>query len=667
VHLSKPAIAIARQGKAVMLGVCYYPEHWPEDWWADDAARMRRLGLRYVRIGEFAWSRLEPAPGHYDFAWLDRAIEKLGAAGLQVVLCTPTATPPKWLIDAHPEILPVDPETGRTRGFGSRRHSDFSSSVWLTEALRITDVLARRYGDNRHVTGWQTDNELCCHETTLSASPAARDGFRVWLATRYPSIAALNTAWGNVFWSMEYRSFDEIELPVGAVTETSPAHRMAWQRYASDMVVGFHDAMVAILREHSPGRFVTHNFIPMPETGVDNFALAAPLDFASYDNYPLGRADLAMARAPAETFRPWMRTGLPDAQALLFDQTRGLTGRPFWIMEQQPGPVNWALHNPRPAPGMVRLWSWEAFAHGAAVVSFFRWRQLPFAQEQMHAGLLRPDSSEAEAWPEIERLAAELAAIVLPEPTPAPVAMIVDIEAQWLSAIERQGRGYDYSAVVAQYYGALRRLGVDVDFVAPGADLAGYALVVAPALAMPGDAAVAALQAADGIVLIGPRSGAKTGDVTIANGLPPGPLQALLPIRVLAVETLRPDCPEPLPFAGGHHLSTGWREVIDPGPCQILASAGDGLPALVRHGDVHYLTTLTDDGFLDVLLARMCGEAGVAITPVSGGLRLRRRGALHFAINYGDQPATAPAAADAKFLLGARDVAPRDLAIWIVG
>ncbi len=647
-----------------MLGVCYYPEHWPEDWWATDAARMRGLGLRYVRIGEFAWSRMEPEPGHYDFAWLDRAIETLGGAGLQVVLCTPTATPPKWLIDAHPEILPVDPDTGRTRGFGSRRHSDFSSPIWLAEALRISEVLARRYGDNPHVVGWQTDNELCCHDTTLSASPAARDGFRAWLAARYPSIAALNAAWGNVFWSMEYRDFDEIELPVGAVTETSPAHRMAWRRYASDMVVRFHAAMVAILRGHSPGRFITHNFIPMPETGVDNYALAAPLDFASYDNYPLGRADLAMARAPAEAFRPWMRTGLPDAQALLFDQTRGLTGKPFWIMEQQPGPVNWARHNPRPAPGMVRLWSWEAFAHGAAVVSFFRWRQAPFAQEQMHAGLLRPDSSEAEAWPEIERLAAELAAIALPEPTPAPVAMIVDIEAQWLSDIERQGRGYDYSAVVAQYHGALRRLGVDVDFVAPGADLAGYALVLAPALAMPDDAAVTALQAADGIVLIGPRSGAKTGDVTIPAGLPPGPLRALLPIRVLAVETLRPDCPEPLAFDGGSFACTSWREVVDPGPCDILASAGYGLPALLRHGKLHYLATLTDDAFLDALFAWLCDEAGIATTPLAGALRLRRRGALHFAINYGDQPALAPAASDATFLLGAREVGPRDLAIW---
>ncbi len=647
-----------------MLGVCYYPEHWPETSWAEDARRMRALGLTYVRIAEFAWSRIEPVPGRFDWEWLDRAIATLGDAGLKVVMCTPTATPPKWLIDAYPEILPTDPATGRTRGFGSRRHSDFSSPVWFEQAMRISAAVAARYGSNPHVVGWQTDNELCCHDTTFSASPAARDGFRAWLRGQYTDIAALNIAWGNVFWSMEYRDFDAIDLPVGAVTETSPAHRMAWRRYSSDAVVRFHDAMVAIIRAHAPGRWVTHNFIPMPETGVDNHALAAPLDFASYDNYPLGRADLAMARLPADAFRPWMRTGHPDFQAILFDQTRGLTGRPFWVMEQQPGPVNWAGHNPRPAVGMVRLWSWEAFAHGAAVVSFFRWRQVPFAQEQMHAGLLRPDSSEAEAWPEIQKLAAELAEIELPAPDKSPVAIIVDHESDWLAQIERQGRGYDYQAVVTAWYGAVRRLGLDVDFVPPGADLAGYALVLAPALALPTADAVAKLRDCDALVLIGPRSGAKTKDVTIPDGLPPGMLRAIMPIRVLAVETLRPDCPGTITIGDACFASGRWRETIDPGSCEVLGRYEDGAPAFVRNGRVHYLATLTDDAALTALLITMAAEVGLPITPISGGLRLRRRGPLTFAINYGDTPAAAPAPDAATFLLGARTVGPRDLAIW---
>lgn len=650
-----------------MLGVCYYPEHWPEAWWATDARRMRALGLNYVRIAEFAWSRIEPEHGRFDWDWLDRAIATLGDAGLSVVMCTPTATPPKWLIDRYPDILPIDPDTGRTRGFGSRRHTDFSSSVWRREAMRISKAVAERYGENPHVVGWQTDNELCCHNTAISASPAARDGFRAWCKQRYGDIAALNAAWGNVFWSMEYRSFDEIEMPVGAVTETSPAHRMAWRRYSSDTVVSFHAEMIALIRAHSPGRWVTHNFIPMPETGVDNHALAADLDFACYDNYPLGRADLALSRASAGQFEPLMRTGHPDFQAILFDQTRGLTGRPFWVMEQQPGPVNWAHHNPRPAPGMVRLWSWEAFAHGAAVVSYFRWRQAPFGQEQMHAGLLRPDSTEAEAWPEIEKLVAELAAIELPAPERAPVAMIIDHESDWLGQIEQQGRGYDYQSIVSAWYGAVRRLGLDVDFVTPEADLSGYALVLVPALALPTEKAVARLQAAEGLVLIGPRSGAKTPEVTIPDGLAPGLLRALVPIRVLAVETLRPDCPGWITIGNASYASGIWRETIDAGSCTVLGQYEDGAPAVVRHGRVHYLATLVDDAALDALIEAMAAEAGLDILPVGGSLRLRRRGPLTFAINYGAEPVDAPAPETAVFVLGGRTVGPRDLAIWRSG
>ncbi len=648
-----------------MLGVCYYPEHWPEAWWADDARRMADLGLTYVRIGEFAWSRFEPEPGTWDFGWFDRALDTLGDAGLKVVACTPTATPPKWLIDRHPEILPVDPATGRTRGFGSRRHYDFASEVYRAESLRITTALAERYGQHPHVAGWQTDNELACHETTLSASPVARDAFRLWCRERYGDIGALNTAWGNVFWSMEYRSFDEIELPVGAVTETSPSHRMAWRRFSSDMVIRFHDDQVRVLRAHSPGRFITHNFIPMDETGVDNHALAAGLDFGAYDNYPLGRTDLSLARASAEDFRPWMRTGHPDMGGLYFDQTRGLTGQTFWVMEQQPGPVNWGAHNPRPAPGMVRLWSWEAFAHGASVVSYFRWRQAPFAQEQMHAGLLRPDRTEAEAWPEVTQVAAELKTLDLEAhpATRAPVAILRDHVSQWVSQIERQGNGYDHTALVAQWYGAVRGLGVDVDFIGPNGDPAGYKVVLIPALAMPDPAMLARLKASGAVVVFGPRSGAKTDEFTFPEGLPPGQLRDLIPMRVLAVETLRPDCPGTITMSGNAFESGRWRETIE-SDAEVLGTYEDGSPALIRSGRILYLATLTDDAFLTALFADLCNQSGVATLRLPANVRLRRRGRLTFAFNYGEAPFSAPVPDGVRFIIGDATIGPRDLVVW---
>ncbi len=650
-----------------MLGVCWYPEQWPRSMWRGDARRMKALGLTYVRVGEFAWSRFEPDPGRYDWAWFDEVLDILHAEGLRAVACTPTATPPKWLVDAHPDILPIHPDTGRVRGFGSRRHYDFSSETYLAESNRITEALARRYGEHPAVAGWQTDNELCCHDTTLSASPAAAAAFRRWCADRYGDVAALNAAWGNAFWSMEYRSFEEIEPPFGAVTECSPSHRFAFRRFASDQVVRFHRAQIEILRAHSPGRFITHNFIPMDETGVDNHALAQGLDFASYDNYPLGRTDILMRREPPEVFRPFMRTGHPDFGACFFDQTRGLAPGAFWIMEQQPGPVNWAGHNPRPAPGMVRLWTLEAFAHGAGVVSYFRWRQAAFAQEQMHAGLNRPDDTPAEAWSEVEAVVRDLAALGLDAhpTTRAPVAILVDPEAQWLAEIERHGDSFNQPQVLMEHYQALRSLGLDVDFVPADGDVSDYALIVVPGLAVARPATVAALKAAPGLKLLAPRTGAKTEDLSQPHGLAPGLLRELIPMRVLTAETVRPDCPDRILMGNREGQAARWCETVEAGEgTQVVARYDDGQAAALRHDRTVYMAALTDRAFLTEVIEGLCAEAGIATLRLPETLRVRRRGGLAFAFNYADAAVDAPAPEGAEYVLGGARIGPRDVAAW---
>lgn len=651
-----------------MLGVCYYPEHWSEDHWPRDAQRMYDLGLRYVRIGEFAWGRIEKAEGLFDWAWMDRAIDVLGAAGLKVVLGTPTATPPKWLCEKYPDILPVDIHTGQVRGFGSRRHYDFSSETYLVQAERITAAMAARYGDHPHVVGWQTDNELCCHDTTMSASPAALEKFRAYCAQRYGTIAALNAAWGNVFWSMEYDHFDQIDLPFFTVCETNPAHRLAYRRFASDQVVRFHDVMISAIRRHAaPHQWVTHNIIPPATTGVDNAALTRDLDFVSYDNYPLGFSDQLMAKASADEWKPFMRTGHPDLAALNFDSVRGLSKGAWWVMEQQPGPVNWAPHNPRPAPGMVRHWTLQAFAHGAACVAYFRWRQVPFAQEQMHAGLRRPDDMPAAAWAEVEQAASDMQRLgdLSVVAAKSPVAIVIDPVSGWVDDIERQGAGYRYDAVVFQYYRALRGLGVDVDFVSAGdAQLAGYRLVVVPTMAVVDDAAFDALQASDGILLFGPRAGAKTAEFSMSEGLPPGRLRERVPIKVTSVETLRADCGGSIAYKGAEYESGRWRETIEVGDADIIATYEDGAPAAVRAGRSIYLATLTDDAFLTNLLVDLCAEADVQITPLPPTLRLRRRGELTFAFNLDSVSARAPAPAGAEFVIGGSDIEPYGVAVW---
>lgn len=651
---------------ALALGVCYYPEHWPEQDWAQDAAQMRALGLRCVRIGEFAWSRIEPKRNHFDFDWLDRAIATLAAENLRVVLCTPTATPPKWLVDEYPDILPWDVSTGQVRGYGSRRHYDFSSDKYREEALRISTVLAERYGHDERIVGWQIDNELCCHDTAHSRSPAAHQAFQRWCQQRYETIDQLNIAWGNVFWSMEYPSFSAIELPFGTVTEPNPAHQIAYRRFASDQILRFQQDCCSTIRCHSTNQWITHNFIPMKDTQTDCFALAAPLDFVSYDSYPLGRTEFLLGRNEPELARRYMRTGHPDYTAFYLDQCRGLKGRGFWIMEQQPGPVNWAPSNPRPAPGMVALWTLEAIAHGADVVSFFRWRQAAFAQEQMHAGLLRSDRSHSDAWQEVEtviQLLTQLASEPLPQPT-ARVALVTDVSAQWVYDIERQGQDVDAPGVTFQFYRALRRLNMAVDIVSESSDLSPYALVVVAAMPIVSIKLLEACERSEATFLFGPRSGAKTEEFQIPSNRAPGVLQSWLELQVNSVETLRPDVQEPFYYADELFHSRLWCEDVTVGSASIEAVYQGHRPALVRKGRFLYFATLTDDAFLRRLLGDLLTEQGLQIHCQPEDVRMMSRGAVTFAFNYGSTAHTLAIDGHPRFLAGSQALPAQGFSLW---
>jgi len=642
------------------LGVCYYPEHWPRDWWADDARRMADMGLSWVRIAEFAWSRIEPESGRFEWEWLDEAVETLAAAGLQIVMCTPTATPPKWLVDAHPDILALD-RHGSPRKFGSRRHYCFSSETYRQESARITEAIAGRYGRHPAVGAWQTDNEYGCHDTTHSYSPDAARRFRAWLAQRYQSPEALNRAWGNVFWSMEVRDFDEVDLPNLTVTEPNPSHRLDYWRFASDELVSFNKLQTDIIRRLSPGRDITHNFMPY-ETTFDHFAVARDLDFASWDNYPLGTLEEAWPAADDKL--RYLRQGHPDLVSFSHDLYRCVGRGRLWVMEQQPGPVNWARYNPAPLPGMVRAWSWQAFAHGAETVSYFRWRQAPFAQEQMHAGLNRPDRSEDQGGREARQVAAELKAVGDLAPCGrADVALVMSYEADWQFAIQPHARGFAWIRLAFEAYSAVRRLGLGVAFVPPGADLSGYRLVVCPSLPILEPETLEALERSGAIVLLGPRTGSRTRDGAIPANLPPGPLQDRLPMRVLRVESLRPGAGPTVRL--GDEVLTGrlWREIIETS-AEAPATFAEGGPALLGHGPWRYLATWPEPPLFEAVMKRLADEAGLTITPQDPDVRTHRRDGVTFAFNFGPEPRPTPAPAGASFLLGGPELPAAGVAAW---
>ncbi len=642
------------------LGTCYYPEHWTESWWADDARRMAEMGLTRVRIGEFAWSRIEPERGCFDWSWLDRAIETLAAAGLGIILGTPTATPPKWLVETMPDMLALD-AAGQVRGFGSRRHYCFSHQGYRAEAARITTALAARYGQHPAIVGWQTDNEYGCHDTAISFSGAAAAGFRDWLAAKYRDVAALNTAWGNVFWSMDYPAFKSIDPPNLTVTEPNPAHVLDWRRYSSDSVVSFNRAQADIIRAYAPDRDIFHNFMGF-FTQFDHHAVGRDLDVVGWDSYPLGFLEQFWF-SEADKLR-YARQGHPDIAAFHHDLYRGCAKNGRWcVLEQQPGPVNWARYNPAPLPGMVTLWTLEAMAHGAELVSYFRWRQAPFGQEQMHAGLLRPDSTNDVAGNEVRAAAVAMAQLGDIGAPPKSVALIFSYEADWMIDTAPQGQSFRYLELAFEMYSGLRKLGLDVDIVSPDAALDAYKMVVVPSLPLL-DAAVAERLATLGCpVLLGPRSGSKTCDFAIPENLAPGPLQAHLPLQVVRVESLRPG----LHHKGDDFVVERWLEHIESALAADI-STDDGIGIVYRTNHLRYLGAWPDQALLRQLYTQMAQEGGIQTQILPYDVRLRRCGDHVFAFNYGTEEAKLGGALtdtpDNGYSVGSAVVPAAGVSVW---
>jgi beta-galactosidase len=665
----------------MQLGVCYYPEQWPESYWASDAARMVNMGISHVRIAEFAWSRMEPQAGQFDWTWLDRAVDTLQAAGLKIIMCTPTTTPPKWLVDSDPSMLAVD-ANNQPKRFGSRRHYCFSSTAYRAQSRRITKAIAQRYGKHPAVVAWQTDNEYGCHFTVQSFSHSAHQGFRRWLQSRYDSIEQLNAVWGTAFWSQSYTSFDQIDPPLQTVTEPHPALRLDWRRFGSDEVVSFNREQVDILREASPGRLITHNFMGF-FTEFDHYKVSKDLDVAAYDSYPIGFTQMFFLNAQEK--KQWAEVGHPDIPSFHYDLYRGMCAQgKWWVMEQQPGPVNWAHWNPIPKDGMVRLWSWQAMMHGCGLVSYFRWRQTPFAQEQLHAGLLAPDSSEAQGAVEVKQLAAEIKQITHKFPhgigqVRASVALVFDYDSMWMSEIQPQGQDYNALELVFRIYSSLRSLGLNVDIVSTEANLSGYGMVVLAAQWHVPTQLQKQLENSDAHIVIAPRTGSKSAHMSIAQPLPPGGLSALAGVIVKRVGSLAPALDLALfPATAAANSApvakaSRWVEDIQCTGAQPLWVNVQGAPLVTRHRKVTYVGTWLDDADWQKLFKDVSQLAQVPTQTLAVGLRLSAIGSLILAANFSDaavawQPATLAGSGSqsAQILLGDALIPPQGIAIWQV-
>jgi beta-galactosidase len=651
------------------IGTCYFPEHWPLDRWERDVRQMADAGFDYVRMGEFSWSRLEPERGEFDFEWLARAVDLVDDWGMRAVLCTPTATPPKWLVDEHPEIRQVDRD-GTPREFGSRRHYCFNSPLYRSETERIVRALTERFADAA-VAGWQLDNEFGCHGTVRCYCEDCATEFRAWLRERYGDVESLNESWGTAFWSQEHGSFAEIDPPGPTPAEHHPSRLLDYYRFASDSVAEYARLQADLVREANDDWFLTHNFMGT-FSSLDAYDVADALDFAAWDSYPTG---FVQDRREGDPTAAELRAGNPDQIGLNHDLYRAAGQEAFWVMEQQPGDVNWPPLSPQPAEGAMRLWAHHATAHGSDETLYFRWRRCRMGQEQYHAGLRKQNGSADRGYHDAVRAAEELAELENWRGASGNTDMAILHEYDNLWAISEQPHApdFDYWEHLSTWYRALRARGVTVDVIPPRRDLSEYAVVVAPTLHLVDRALADHLQRyADdgGELVLTIRSGYKDRANKLHAELPPGPLADLAGTTVAQHESLPETLGRGVSYHGDRFSFRTWAEWLTPDDATVsadhTAGVADGQPAITRAnrdaGGVTYCGVWPSVDLADAIVSDVLDRAGVTTAPrFPEGIRVNERGECLWITNFRDAPVSVDG--DVRWKLGDSTIGAYDLSV----
>jgi beta-galactosidase len=612
----------------VRLGVAYYPEQWPRERWEVDASLIAEAGLSIARLGEFAWARLEPRRGEFDLDWLDEAIGILAERGVEVVLCTPTAAPPAWLVEEHPEILPVRAD-GRVR-FGHRRHYCPNQPTFHAATEAIVTALAERFGHDARVLGWQVDNEFAGR----CFCDACAQAFRGWLRDRYGSLDALNDAWGTAFWSQTYDGWAQIPLPDVPPRSPNPGLALDYRRFVSDSYVAYQALQTGVLRSRcEPRQFVTTNLMGFGFPELDYHRLARDLDFVSWDNYPI--------------LDPKQRWTTP---ALSADAMRGLKDRGVWVMEQQVGPLGWEYLR-TPARSQFRLWVFQAIAHGAEAVVFFRWRTARFGTEQHWHGIVDADGGTRSRYGQIVDLSRELEPLAETlfglEPA-AGVAIVHDYDSRFAAQVQPTHDSLGYENSVHTHYAALKRLGLDVDVVSPNAELSRYQIVVAPNLRVVDESVAERLSAfvgAGGRLVLAPRTAVRDRFGAVPERPLPAWLDELAGLRVADYSCLDESVEAPFgPDNGARAGGTmhGWIEELDVFDAQVVARFVDGpfagMPAITTRARTTYLAGCADEATLTNFYAELCAGSGLLPIELPTGVEAVRctneDGELLFLFNH---------------------------------
>lgn len=603
----------------LLLGVDYYPDQTPESLWEEDARMIAETGFTNVRVAEFAWSFMEPSEGKFDFAWLHRAVVTLQKHGIQVILGTPSAAPPPWLTAKYPDILMVN-DQGMTVSPGGRRFTCPTNKVYRRLSLAIATEMARSFADTPGVIGWQIDNEFTLQRWGRCYCKFCRAGFQDWLRAKYATLDDINKKWGTAFWSQVYTDFSQIPVPLPSNGDPNPGLALDYNRYQSYANASFLEEQLIMLRKTCPRHFVTTNNVGAPFDTIDLHELYKNLDFVCHDNYP-GFAQMFSQGMPPEMLSMVISLG--------HDSMRGVKdGKPFMIMEEQSGKAGQSFFSPPPRKGQIRLWTYQAIAHGAMGVNYFRWDTANFGAEEYWHGMLNHDRSKSPSFDEIQQTVKELKTLgqeMLQSSYSANAALFFDLNSDWAVAVQPGNSKLTYASQLTGWYAAMASAHVGTDVINGEADLSGYKAVFAPlqyVVSQKQAANIRRFVEGGGLFVSGFRLGAKDESSQIVRTPLPGLLRDVMGATV---KDYVPIYGEKLGvkfsslLAGPDAECALWADILQPSSAAVLATYTGGAyadePAITINsfgkGKAVYLGPDLDPASLARVLATLLETNGI--------------------------------------------------------
>jgi beta-galactosidase len=593
------------------FGADYYPEHWPEERWSEDARLMHEVGFNVVRLAEFAWSKLERNEGQFDFDWLDRAIAILFKQGIHIVLGTPTASPPPWLMAKQEDLFLVE-QSGVRLSYGLRREYCPNNPLYRQYTESIVTRMAEHFKDNPAVIGWQIDNEF---GDRCYCNICKRD-FHKWLQKRYQTLENLNEKWGTIFWSHVYTDWSQIPVPLTTGRSPNPGLGLDYRRFMSDTYRDYQKFQIDIIRKHCPGHFVTHNLMGFSYNQLNYYDNSADLDFVSWDNYM--RMQWGM-QAEVD----------PTRAALNHDTMRGLKKQNFWVMEQQSGGGGWEYVAVTPKPGELRLWTYQSIAHGADAIVYFRWRTCRSGTEQYWQGILEHHGIPGRRYKEVLQIGNELKRIselIEGSRIKPQVAIMQSYDTRFAFQVQPNNPRFGYEKHIQDIYRGFFNNNIPVDIVSEKDSLTGYKVVIVPAMYILTEESTANLErfaAEGGTVVFTSRTGVKDDFNKVVNMKLPGLVAEMCGIEIEEYVSMAPDEDKRVQFGlkdlEEEFPASIWADVIEPKGAEVIAWHTQDFyaqkpAATINHygkGKVIYLGIMGDSLYYDAITRSISSMAGI--------------------------------------------------------